>query len=159
GSGNADLRGLGVGYEAFAQFRSDDPAGAAAIATWSNWMSRLVPLLADPLVEARWADARNRLPWLRDLPANVESPLVHNLDTPLLDRFTADVDAPVDELHVAAPYWDDHLMALATLVERVRPRQLHIYLGAGARLDGKRLLAFIGDWHLDAVIWTYTEPR
>ncbi len=159
GSGNADLRGLGAGYEVFAQFRSDEPAGAAAIAAWSDWMSRLVPLLADPLVEARWADARNRLPWLRDLPASVGSPLVHNLDTPLLDRFTADVDAPVDELHVAAPYWDDHLTALATLVERARPRQLHIYLGAGAKLDGKRLLASIADRHLKATIWTYTEPR
>jgi hypothetical protein len=159
GSGNADLRGLGAGHEVFAQFRSDDPAGAAAIAAWCDWMSRLVPLLADPLVEARWADARNRLPWLRGLPATVGSPLVHNLDTPLLDRFTADIDAPVDELHVAAPYWDDHLRALASLVERARPRQLHVYLGAGAKLDGKRLLAFIADRRLDATIWTYTEPR
>jgi hypothetical protein len=159
GSGNADLRGLGAGYEVFAQFRSDEPAGAAAIAAWSHWMSGLVPLLADPLVEARWADARNRLPWLRDLPSSVGSPLVQNLDTPLLDRFTAGVDAPVDELHVAAPYWDDHLRALAALVERVRPRQLHIYLGAGAKLNGKRLLAFIADRHLDATIWTFTEPH
>ena len=159
GSGNADLRGLGAGYEVFAEFRSDEPAGAAAIAAWSDWMSRIVQLLADPLVEGRWADARNRMPWLRDLLVSAGSPLVHNLDTPLVDRFTADVHAPVDELHVAAPYWDDRLHALATLVERARPRQLHIYLGAGTQLDGKRLLAFIADRHLDATIWTYTEPR
>ncbi len=159
GSGNADLRGLGAGYEVFAQFRSDEPAGATAIAAWRDWMSRLVPVLADPLVEARWADARNRLPWLRDLSASAGSPLVHNLDTPLLDRFTADLDPPVDQLHVAAPYWDDHLTALGTLVKRARPRQLHIYLGAGAQVDGKRLLAFVADRQLDATIWTYTEPR
>ena len=159
GSGNADLRGLGAGHEVFAQFRSDEPAGAAAIATWRDWMSRLVQLLADPLVEARWADARNRLPWLRDLSASAGSPLVHNLDTSILDRFTADLDPPVDELHVAAPYWDDHLRALGTLVERARPRQLHVYLGAGAQVDGKKLLAFVADRHLDATIWTYTEPR
>ena len=159
GSGNADLRGLGAGYEVFAQFRSDEPAGAAAIAAWRDWMSRLVRLLADPLVEARWADARNRLPWLRDLSASAVSPLVHNLDTPLLDRFTADLDPPVDELHVAAPFWDDHLRALATLVGRARPRQLHIYLGAGAQVDGTRLLAFVADRQLDATIWTYTESR
>jgi hypothetical protein len=159
GSGNADLRGLGAGDEVFAQFRSDEPAGAIAIATWRDWMSRLVQLLADPLVESRWADARNRLPWLRDVSASAGSPLAHNLDTPLLDRFTANLDPPVDELHVAAPYWDDHLTALATLVERTRPGQLHVYLGAGAQVDGKRLLAFVADRQLDATIWTYTEPR
>src|SRR5262249_16793596 len=118
-----------------------------------------VQLLADPLVEARWADARSRMPWLHDASASVESPLVHNLDTPLLDRFAADLDARVDELHVAAPFWDDQLTALTTLVERAQPQLLHIYLGAGAQLDGKRLLAFIVDRHLDATIWTYTEPR
>jgi hypothetical protein len=159
GSGNADLRGLGAGDEVFAQFRSEEPAGAIAIATWRDWMSRLVQLLADPLVEARWADARNRLPWLRDVSASAGSPLAHNLDTPLLDRFAADLDPPVDELHVAAPYWDDQLTALATLVERTRPRQLHVYLGAGAQVNGKRLLAFVTDRLFDATIWTYTEPR
>jgi hypothetical protein len=159
GSGNADLRGLGAGCEVFAQFRSDEPPGAAAIAAWRDWMGRVVQLLADPLVEARWADARNRLPWLRDVSASVESPLVHNLDTPLLDRFAADLDARADELHVAGPFWDDELTALTTLVERAQPQLLHIYLGAGAQLDGKRLLAFITARHLDATVWTYTEPR
>jgi hypothetical protein len=159
GSGNADLRGLGAGYEVFAQFRSDEPTGVAAIAAWSDWMTRLVQLLADPLVEARWSDARNRLPWLRELSPTGESLLVHNLDSPLLDRFAPDIDARADELHVAAPFWDDELTALATLVERTRPRQLHVYLGAGARLYGKRLLAFIADRKLDATVWTYTEPR
>jgi hypothetical protein len=159
GSGNADLRGLGAGYEVFAQFRSDESTGVAAIAAWSDWMTRLVQLLADPLVEARWADARNRLPWLRDLSPTVESLVVDNLDTPLLDRFLAGIDARADELHVAAPFWDDKLTALATLVERTRPLQLHVYLGAGARLDGKRLLAFIADRQLDATVWSYTAPR
>ena len=162
GSGNADLGGLVAGYEMFASFSSDDPVGLAAIYQWRDWMNRLVDLLDDQLVASRWQDAKARLPWLVT-SANAEplppSPLVLNLDRTIAEQYLEGVEAPVDELHVAAPFWDDRLAALRHLLDRTQPRRLDIYIGDGSKIDGPQLSRLIEERGLDARIWTYSEPR
>lgn len=162
GSGNADLGGLVAGYEMFASFTSEDPIGLAAIAQWREWMDRLVDLLDDQLVASRWQDAQGRLPWLRTLDnAGVlpPSPLILNLDRTIAEQYLEGIEAPVDELHVGAPFWDDRLAALRHLLDRTQPRRLDVYIGDGSRIDGLQLTHLIEERGLDARIWTYSEPR
>jgi hypothetical protein len=88
-------------------------------------------------VTYRWLDLKQRVPWL-DGPAE-GSRFVSNLQQSLLDQLAASLAAPVDELHILAPYYDRQAKALRALLDRLRPRRLDVYLGAGTSVDGAAL--------------------
>jgi hypothetical protein len=142
GSGNLTLRGIEEGHELFARLDSREPDDLASIRGWRDWMDSIVDRAADREVNYRWLDLKQRTAWLEG-PAE-GSCFVSNLRQSMLDQVAAPLAAPVDELHVLAPYYDRQAKALRALIDRLRPRQLAVYLGAGTSVEGpalSRLLA------------------
>lgn len=143
GSGNLTLRGIEEGHELFARLDSRESGDLASIRGWRDWMDAIVDRASDREVNYRWLDLKQRVPWL-DGPAD-ESHFVSNLRQSLLDQLAAPLAAPVDELHVLAPYYDRQGNALRTLLDRMRPRQLDIYVGARTSVDGAALARLLGE--------------
>lgn len=139
GSGNLSLSGLDVGHETFTEFTSDNPAGAAAIASWVAWMNRIVAQQGDEVLSDRFS----RL--IADLPVSVDvapEGIQHNLDAPLLDQLVAAApNAAADHLHLAAPFYDHNLAAVQALLDRLKPRAVTVHLAAGTSVDGPQLHA------------------
>lgn len=156
GSGNVGLGGLESGHEVYAQFSSGD--GLAEFAAWRDWMADLVARLDDPLVRSRWGDLRARLPWLVGADRGA-STFVTNAVTPLATQFLDGVDAPVDELHLTAPFFDHDLRALTTLIDATRPRQLEVYLGHNASVDGAQLVTALAASGAQVRTHAYTTDR
>lgn len=141
GSGNLSLGGLDEGREVFTTFRSGTADGDRAIATWRSWVRRLVRQLDDVVLTERFADLEQRLPAPgRGTADGAGSVLLHNLDTPFVDQLTAVTPAPgVDELHLAAPFYDRDAEAVARLVRELAPHRVTVYLGATTSVDGRTL--------------------
>lgn len=137
GSGNLTMGGLETGKEVFVEFATTDPAGLAAIRTWRSWMESIVERLADGLVRSRWHDAQLRAPWLVG-PAS-ESSFVHNWHRPMLNALIDRVEAPVDELHLAAPFFDGSGAAVEALVRAMRPRHIRLLIGRDVSMNGERM--------------------
>lgn len=137
GSGNLGLSGIETGKELFASFDSERPDGLAAIRAWRNWMAGLVENLGDDAVSDRWRDAQRRAPWL--VGPSVEERFVTNWRRPLIDVLLDGIEAPVDELHLSAPFFDRRANAVETLIERARPRLVRLVLGRDASVDGPEL--------------------
>jgi len=159
GSGNATLSGLVSGHELFSAFRSSDPVRLAAICRWRDWMDRLVALLDDQPVEARWVDAKARLPWLHATMPGERSPFVSNFETPLIEQFLNGLGDHITELHVSAPFWDERLTALSRLLDATRPDSVHIYLSKGSKIDGSALRRLLEEQAADVKLWTYSKPH
>jgi hypothetical protein len=137
GSGNLTLRGIEEGHELFARLDSREPDDLGSIRGWRDWMDAIVDRAADREVSYRWLDLKQRTPWLEG-PAE-GSCFVSNLEQSLIEQLAAPVESPVDELHVLAPYYDRHAKALRALLDRLRPRQLDVYVGAGTSVEGPAL--------------------
>ncbi len=143
GSGNLTLRGIEEGHELFARLDSREPDDLASIRGWRDWMDAIVERAADREVSYRWLDLKQRTPWLAG-PAG-GSRFVPNLRLSLLEQLAAPLATPVDELHVMAPYYDRHANALRALLDRLRPRQLAVYVGARTSVDGAALAQLLGE--------------
>lgn len=156
GSGNVGLGGLETGHEVYAQFSSSD--GLAEFAAWRDWMADLVARLDDPLVRSRWGDLRARLPWLVGADRGT-STFVTNSATGLANQFLDGVHAPIDELHLTAPFFDHDLRALTTLIDATRPRQIELYLHHDASVDGARLVTALAASGAKVRVHEYTTDR
>ena len=110
-------------------------------------MGELVRGEDDADLRIRWSDLLGRLPWLSE--AQGSEALRTNRKRPIVDDLLDGVEAPVDELHVTAPFYDAGLQALTALVDRTAPRRLRVYLGSHASVDGSALAALLGR-HPDA---------
>jgi hypothetical protein len=140
GSGNVGLSGLEHGNEVYT--RLDLDAEPTAFAAWRDWTGDIVARLDDPIVRSRWADLLLRLPWLGPIEPG-PTPFVTNRVTPLLDQLMSGLATPVDELHLTAPFFDHGLLAIGRLIERAQPRQLTVYLGRDASVDGAGLASLL----------------
>src|SRR5262249_44957670 len=141
GSGNLGLHGLADGNEVFCRFDSRTPAERDAIRAWQAWMGHLVVRADDQTLAVRWGTLTQQAPWLAGPAA--PSPFAANLERSLLDQLADAAGSGVDELHVAAPFFDPDAAALAALIERLRPRELALYLTGRTNLDGAKALAVI----------------
>lgn len=144
GSGNLSSDGIDAGREVFTAFRSGEPAGDAAIATWRSWMRRLVGAAGDTLLAERFADLEQRLPKPEGLAAVVDSPLWHNLDEPLGPGFCAAVAVATDhvyELVATAPFFDEQGEALLSVVGALHPNVVRLYTTSTTSVAGPQLLA------------------
>ena len=139
GSGNLAMSGLETGKELFAAFESGEPAGLATIRAWRAWMDDLVAEIDDQAVRDRWRDAQVRAPWLVG-PAE-PSAFTTNWDRPLMDSILDGIEAPVDELHLTAPFFDEHAAAVAELLRRTRPARVEMLLGRDASVHGPALIS------------------
>lgn len=147
GSGNVGLSGIENGREVYSAFDSTLDADLGAFAEWREWMSGIVRLEDDAALRIRWSDLVGRLPWLSE--SRGSSPLQPNRERAVIDRLLDGIEAPVDELHVTAPFYDPGLQALNALVERTMPRRLRVYLGDHASVDGSALAGMLAR-HPDA---------
>lgn len=138
GSGNLTMGGLESGKELFVRFDAADKEDLSAIRSWRGWMDELVGTLNDAVVRDRWRSAQARSPWMVG-PVG-PSPFVHNWRRPILDSFLEGIPAPVDELHLTAPFYDQHANAVREIVSRTRPRHITVLLGRDASVHGPALL-------------------
>jgi hypothetical protein len=157
GSGNLGLDGLEDGHEMFCRFHSKDAQGLNAIQGWAAWMDRLVKRVDDYLVTARWLDVRSRAGWLSG-PAE-PSLFVSNWDRPLLNQVADAFTAPVDELHVLAPFFDAKAQALHRLIALAQPRHVHVYVGRDTSVHGENLIAVLRGSGAEAAVRGFEPDR
>jgi hypothetical protein len=62
------------------------------------------------------------MPWLTVGQPDGPDCFRTNLDGALIDQFLDGVQAPVEELHVSAPFWDDELAAFPALLDEAAER-------------------------------------
>ena len=89
----------------------------------------------------RFVALREQCPWMVGMIG--ATPFAVNEERPLLDQFAEQLPPTVDELHVSAPYYDRNALALAAALERIRPKELHLYLGLGTKVHGPSLAAVV----------------
>lgn len=162
GSGNLSSHGIDLGREVFTAFRSGTPVGDAAIATWRAWTRRLVALVADTTLAERFQLLEEKLPPAASTAPATESPLLHNLDTPLadqlLERLQPHVDVGVDQLLVTAPFFDREAEALGRLIADYKPHYIRVFLTAATMVDGERLRKVL-DSSAASVEVSFYEPE
>ena len=71
------------------------------------------------------------------------TPFAINERESLLKQFVEQLPAAVDELHVSAPYYDREALALAAIIDQIKPKQFHLYIGLGTKVHGPSLAAGI----------------
>jgi hypothetical protein len=161
GSGNLSTSGLDEGREVFTEFESGTAVGDEAIAVWRTWMRRLVRRVDDTRLAERFADLEMKLPVSEGLRDVGETMLLHNLDEPLADQLvtaiTARATPPVDELLVAAPFFDRNALALGRLIERLAPRNIYVYTTSTMSVDGPRLASMLDRAGANVSLYAY-EP-
>ncbi|MFE0590560.1 hypothetical protein [Micromonospora echinospora] len=145
GSGNLSMDGLSAGREVFTAFHSGTPTGDAAIGSWRGWIRRIVRLVDDVRLTERLYDLEARLP-ASTAGTTTAAPLLHNLDEPIVAQFVAGVlagatSAGVEELLLAAPYYDEDSAAVGRLLVDLRPRRVRVLLTSTTKVDGHRLAA------------------
>ncbi len=155
GSGNLTLRGLEQGHEVFSRFVSTDDQGLAAIRSWRDWMQELTEELDDDDVHRRWWDLRSKTQWLAG-PGN-PSIFVSSAHADILSQLRADLPPSVDEVHILAPFMDQHAAALEELVNATHPQQLHLYVCHKLSVDGYALEQVLQRLDCDVKLWRF-EP-
>jgi hypothetical protein len=140
GSGNLTRSGLDRGREVFCAYDGAYEADAGVIRAWASWVGELIAARGDEQLGRRYDRLRTAiagLPAARD-----QGQLATNRSQPLIDAIERMAPTEAPELHVAAPYFDEHAEALAELIERLRPvREIHLYLGERTSVDGPALRA------------------
>ncbi|WP_182113845.1 MULTISPECIES: hypothetical protein [unclassified Actinotalea] len=163
GSGNLSTDGIDAGREVFSSFTSGTPVGDTALATWRSWMRRLVGESGDTLLAERFADLEQRLPKPEGLTAVADSPVWHNLDAPLGPRFcdkvAAAADGPIDELIATAPFFDEEAVALGSLVQRLQPRLLRLYMTSTTSVAGAALRQRLREAGCAVELYAYEPDR
>jgi hypothetical protein len=142
GSGNLTMAGVERGREVFSEFRSTEPDDVGSVRGWRQWMDGIVQRLADEEVTYRWLRLRTHCSdWLEG--DATDSRFIGTGERSILDQLADGIDGRVDELHVMAPFYDRDALALKTLLDRLRPAQLHLYLGARTSVHGPALAAVV----------------
>jgi hypothetical protein len=145
GSGNLTTGGLDDGREVFTKFASGTAAGDAAIEAWRAWTRRLVALVGDATLAGRLRDLEDRLPARPAVAPAVVPSLLHNLDIPIVEQVAAIITEagarPIDDLLLAAPFYDDDAEAVGRLLDDLKPRRVRVYVTTSTSVNGGRLAA------------------
>src|SRR5258706_4406142 len=111
GSGNLTRQGIDAGKEVFTSFDTCTELGTYTLRAWAGWMSHLVDDADDALLTRRFTALREQCPGMAG-PAG-PTPFASNQHRPLFDQSIDTLPGPVDELHVASPYYGPPAHALA----------------------------------------------
>ena len=141
GSGNLTRQGIDAGKEVFTAFDTRTEQGLSTLRAWAAWIGRLVAGADDEQLTRRFAALREQCPWMVGMIG--ATPFAVNEERPLLDQFAEQLPPTVDELHVSAPYYDRNALALAEALDRIQPKELHLYLGLGTKVHGPSLAAVL----------------
>ncbi|GAB3171311.1 hypothetical protein FHX75_1248 [Micromonospora palomenae] len=139
GSGNPTLSGWGYNRELWVTARGTRQYGPQLIADVADWLHDLPGVVG----MASWIAATLRQVADQMQPARVDdrwSPVraYGNLRLPLLERLPAD---PIDELRLAAPFYDPPARAVSALVNRTKPRSVRVAVQPSiAMFDGAALV-------------------
>jgi hypothetical protein len=155
GSGNLGMSGLEEGHEVFTAFHSADPEQVGTVRAWRDWMSRLVSSVGDDRLTSRWIAAQREAQWLQGTATDSDSRFVANLDGSILTQMVDGLAAPVDELHVLAPFYDAHAKALQEIIKRLAPRQIHVYAARDTSVDGESLAGVLRGSGADVQVFTF----
>ncbi|SIN35461.1 hypothetical protein [Micromonospora cremea] len=139
GSGNPTLSGWGYNRELWVTARGTPQDGPQLVADVADWLHDL----PDVVGMASWIAATLRQVADRMRPAIIDerwSPVraYGNLRRPLLERLPTD---PIDELRLAAPFYDPPARAVSALVSRTKPRSVRVAVQPSiAMFDGASLV-------------------
>lgn len=138
GSGNLTRTGLDRGRETFVLFDGSRSDELAVIQSWAGWIRRLVGAQGDAVLRRRYEHLVSSIPSL--VGPGADPQFVTNDGDSVLDQIVRRLPGEVAELHVCAPYFDQHAIALRGVVERLQPSsEIHVYLGARTNVDGPAL--------------------
>lgn len=141
GSGNLTRPGIDHGREIFVAFTTQREEHLPSMRSWSQWMGRLVHAQADQLLSERWTALREASAWMTgDTPG---SEFVANDERSLLEQLVERLPGAVDELHVTAPFFDQHGSALHRLIDECDPKKVTVYVGEGVSVHGPSLAALL----------------
>lgn len=84
----------------------------------------------------------SRSPWLGE-SAQESSSVRHNLDVPLAEQLAGEVRWKVESMTAYAPFHDSECSALASLIERFKPRQLRVLIRGDTSVDADHLSAVL----------------
>lgn len=136
GSGNLGRSGLDRGNEVFSRFDSGNQEDVGTIRQWRDWTQAIVEESRDEALSARWWNVRTQAKWLA---GDATGTFVANHREAIGTAFSDRAHAPVDELHLTAPFFDSDAQAVANLVRVLQPKALWIYLADHASVDGPSL--------------------
>ena len=162
GSGNLSADGLDDGREVFTTFRSGTAVGDAAIAAWRSWMRRLVGQVGDTTLGERFRDLESRIPSPARVAPVVPSPLLHNLDRPIavqLATAIAEAGAQVDELWLAAPFYDPDAEAAGALLDALTPARARLFVTGSTSVNGDRLAGRLATTGTQVTVTGYEPDR
>jgi hypothetical protein len=138
GSGNLTRPGLDRGREVFCAYDAANEAHVGVIRAWARWLGELVNDRHDEQLRARYDRLRTVISGLSGPQTSEE--FLANRTEPLIDGLEAAAPTGISELHVSAPYYDEHAQALGEVIERLSPaRAVYLYLGARINVDGGSL--------------------
>jgi len=138
GSGNLTRPGLDRGREVFCVYDAANEAHVPVIRAWASWIGEMVTDREDEQLRRRYDRLRTVISGLPGPHGSDE--FRANSTLPLLDALEAAAPSGIRELHVTAPYYDEHAQALGDLIGRLAPASaLHLYLGARTNVDGASL--------------------
>jgi hypothetical protein len=162
GSGNLSTGGLDDGREVFTTFRSGTAHGDAALAVWRSWMRRLVSLVGDTTLAERFKALEKSIPAAPAVVSAVPSPLLHNLDTPIAAQLATAVTeegARVDELWLAAPFYDPDAEAVGTLLDMLTPARVHLFVTGSTSVNGDQLAQRLAAAGAELTVTGYEPDR
>lgn len=130
GSGNLSWQGYASGGELFTafQYREEDSGDLSAFLDVYQLVNRLVE---QDYVRGHVVRHLQRLwettPWLYGTSRHPQRLIRHNLDTCFLDQLREEVrGGKVEELWVMAPFHDEHLRALQSLIGAFQPQEVTV---------------------------------
>ena len=135
GSGNLGLQGYASGGEIFTRYeydpeQEDDLAAFVSARLFLEQLLELAP--TGEIAAGRIAYLFEHTPWLFQHVPGTGSPVRHNLDQSFLEQLLVEVAGePVEELTVAAPFFDAEAAALRGLVQRLAPSRVRVLVQPG----------------------------
>lgn len=144
GSGNLSISGYAGAGECFTAHewnKGDDATTAAAFAAVKSLINGTVGNgWVDHVTRDRIRDVFGAAPWIPD-ETGADSPVVHNLERPLLDQLVERVaGATVREVVAAAPFHDKNAHAVRQILSVLKPSRFRLLVQEGlTRLDTKAL--------------------
>lgn len=158
GSGNLTRSGLDRGSETFVAFDASIADDQPAFRGWATWIRQLVEARDDDMLRRRFEHLRATVPVLTG--PSEPGVFFTNATRPIADVIAELAPDDVRELHVSAPYFDEHAGALRSLIERIAPSDsVHVYVGARPSVDGQALAAMLTQAGVGASVYRFEPDR